>query len=167
MISNRTGACFSRVASAAAYVRDLAHPWAGRAGGRDSTGAIIIGLAAASLGVLVTITLAGGGHAAAGPPPVAATPPTGASHVTGAAGILPLRRPRPVYHPPAAAKPNNPVSAIAPVVHRSKARTSLPDSGTLAHRISNSGNPTHGISDAQRIAEQFGAPAWALNILSP
>jgi hypothetical protein len=50
---------------------------------RASTGAIAGGLAATSIGVLVTVTLAGAGHDSAMPQPVRPTPVTGAAHASG------------------------------------------------------------------------------------
>jgi hypothetical protein len=149
-----------------AVISDVGYsqPGGGGTGTRASAGAIASGLAAASIGVLVTMMIATGGHSA--PRPHLAVPATSVS--SSSAVILPLYVPHQVDHTHAAARPRRTPTHHAPEPHAPE-----PPSGSMISQPENSAPwsffwiPTSGVGDWRQLAGQADASTWARNMVPP
>jgi hypothetical protein len=123
---------------------------------RAGAGAIASGLAAASIAVLVTVTIAAGGHSA--PRPHLARPAVAVSRPS--AKVVPLDVPR-------LARPAHAVARLKrrPAHHAPEPLSPPPVTGQTGNSVagSSSWTPSSGVSYWQQLAENAGMPAWAIN----
>jgi hypothetical protein len=138
-------------------------PERGRSGVRTSAGAIACGLAAASIGILVTVLIATGGHSAPEMPLVAKVPSVARS--SSSAAILPLPLSRHVDRSHITVRPRHTSAhrvlvppagpaASQPVKTASRTSSSLSSSSPSFSFVS------AGISFWQQLAERYGMTAW-------
>lgn len=122
---------------------------------RTGAAAVISGLVAASIAVLVTTTIANSGRPEPAKAPLAVQAPA------GAAGAVPMNRPHPIYHAPRAVRPAPSIrdhaarQPVAPAPGWQQASAPAQSSGTYAS----------GLSNWQSVAARNGAPMWALKLL--
>jgi hypothetical protein len=156
-----------RTAVLAAAVGEVAYarPDGGRSGAWASAGAIASGLAAASIGVLVTVLIATGSHSV----PQIALAAKGPTVIRSAAAKVPSPAPRHVDRTHAARRPKHTPShhVSAPPAEPAQPAASQPADTTAgtsapAYSVPSSGLSygNSGISFWQQLAERYGMTNW-------